>query len=62
MMGNEPLPNKCQSLIDQANAHGGNDNITVIMAEFSGSGLPLAAPEAPIEVREFRQEDFAGRM
>ena len=61
MMGNEPLANKCQSLIDQANANGGNDNITVVMAEFSGAGLPLAAADAPVEVREFRQEDFAGR-
>ena len=62
MMGNEPLANKCQSLIDQANANGGNDNITVVMAEFSGAGLPPAVPDAPVEVREFRQEDFAGRV
>ena len=60
MMGHEPLANKCQSLIDQANANGGNDNITVVMAEFSGAGLPPAVADAPIEVREFRQEDFTG--
>jgi len=62
MMGNESLANKCQCLIDQANANGGNDNITVVMAEFSGAGLPPAVPGAPIEVREFRQEDFSGYM
>jgi protein phosphatase len=60
MMGNQPLANKCQSLIDQANANGGNDNITVLMAEFSGAGLPPADNEAPVEIREFRQEDFIG--
>ena len=62
MMGNEPLANKCQSLIDQANAHGGNDNITVVMAEFSGAGLPAAGPEAVVECKEFREEDFMGRL
>jgi len=59
--GTEPLANKCQSLIDAANAHGGNDNITVVMAEFSGPGLPAAAPTAAVEFKEFREEDFKAR-
>jgi protein phosphatase len=58
MMGTEPLPNKCQTLIDKANAKGGSDNITVVMAEFSGPGLPPAAPSAVVEFKEFREEDF----
>lgn len=62
MIGNEPLANKCQSLIDQANAHGGSDNITVVMAEFNGPGLPPATPGAIVECREFREEDFTGRL
>lgn len=58
MKGTDPLPNKCQSLIDKANAKGGNDNITVVMAEFSGPGLPAAAPTGAVEFKEFREGDF----
>jgi protein phosphatase len=58
--GTESLANKCKSLIDKANAKGGNDNITVIMAEFSGPGLPPADSAAAVEFKEFREEDFKG--
>ena len=54
----EPLASKCKSLIDEANARGGTDNITVVMAEFSGPGLPPAAPTAGVEFKEFDEEDF----
>jgi len=53
-----PLPEKCKSLIDKANAHGGTDNITVILSEFAGPDLPPADPAAAVEVREFKEEDF----
>ena len=56
--GNDPLANKCKALITRANEQGGTDNITVIMAEFSGPGLPPADPAAGIEFKEFREEDF----
>ena len=59
--GSEPLAEKCLSLIAQANANGGNDNVTVVMAEFSGPGLPPAAPTALVEFKEFSEEDFEGR-
>jgi len=59
--GSEPLADKCKSLIAQANANGGNDNVTVVMAEFSGPGLPPAAPTALVEFKEFSEEDFEGR-
>lgn len=52
------LPGMCKALIAKANEHGGTDNITVIMAEFSGSGLPPADPAGAIEVKEFIEEDF----
>jgi protein phosphatase len=58
--GNDSLAKKCQSLIDKANAKGGNDNITVVMAEFSGPGLPPAATSALVECRAFSEEDFKG--
>ena len=57
----DSLPKKCQSLIDKANAKGGSDNITVVMAEFNGAGLPLADSSAAIEVKEFIAEDFKER-
>jgi PPM family protein phosphatase len=36
----------CQQLIDLANGRGGEDNITVVVAQFSGSGLVQPAPGA----------------
>ncbi|MGA2609576.1 MAG: protein phosphatase 2C domain-containing protein [Terriglobia bacterium] len=58
--GTESLANKCKSLIDKANAKGGSDNITVVMAEFSGPGLSPAAATAAVEFKEFNEEDFKG--
>jgi protein phosphatase len=57
-MGNGSLAEKCKSLVDQANVHGGSDNITVVMAELSGPGLPPADPTALPEFKEFNEEDF----
>jgi protein phosphatase len=60
--GVEPLADKCESLIRKANAQGGGDNITVVMAEFSGLGLPPAAPTAAVDFKEFKAEDFTGQL
>ena len=60
--GAEPLADKCQSLIHKANAKGGNDNITVVMADFSGPGLPPAAPDALVDFKEYKAEDFTGQL
>jgi PPM family protein phosphatase len=38
--GEKDLPLTCKKLIDAANAAGGPDNITVIVARFEGEGLP----------------------
>ena|GEM_PF-169090 len=38
----------CQTLIDLANERGGEDNITVVIAQFSGKGLPQLEDD-PIE-------------
>jgi serine/threonine protein phosphatase PrpC len=56
--GTESLADKCKSLVAKANANGGSDNITVVMAEFSGAGLPPADPTAAAEFKEFNEEDF----
>jgi protein phosphatase len=52
------LSDNCKALIDKANANGGTDNITVVLAEFSGEGLPSMDPEAAVECKEFNEEDF----
>ncbi|MGE5327123.1 MAG: PP2C family protein-serine/threonine phosphatase [Deltaproteobacteria bacterium] len=57
----DPLASKCKALIAKANEGGGTDNITVIMAELSGPGLPAADTAAGIEYKEFREEDFKSR-
>jgi protein phosphatase len=49
---------KCKNLIQKANEHGGTDNITLILAELSGPGLPPADAAAGVEFQEFREEDF----
>ena len=58
---NDPLPEKCKSLIERANANGGTDNVTVILVRLQGSGLPPADPSVGVELREFREEDFQAR-
>jgi protein phosphatase len=52
------LSDKCTALIEKANANGGTDNITVVLAEFSGQGLPPVVAEAAVEYKEFNEEDF----
>lgn len=54
----DPLAEKLQKLIDKANDGGGADNITGIMAEFSGPGLSPADPGAGVEFKEFDERDF----
>ena len=54
----DALPAKCKTLIQKANEHGGTDNITLILAELSGPGLPPADAAAGVEFQEFREEDF----
>jgi len=52
------LAENCQALVEKANAHGGTDNITVILAAFSGQGLPSLDPGAAVECKEFNEEEF----
>ena len=56
------LPDRCKALLDEANANGGTDNITVILAELSGPGLPSHDMELPIECKPFSEEDFSRRI
>jgi protein phosphatase len=48
----------CKAFIEKANANGGADNITMILAEFSGPGLAPADAGAAVECKEFDEEDF----
>ena len=52
MNGNNSLADKCKSLIATANEHGGSDNITVVMAELTGPGLPPMDPAIGVELQE----------
>lgn len=52
------LSENCKALIEKANANGGADNITMILAEFSGGGLPAQDAGAPVESKEFNEDDF----
>lgn len=54
----EPLQARCKALIQKANEGGGTDNITLILADLSGLGLPPADPEGGVEMKQFREEDF----
>lgn len=49
--GNEDLVATCKELTDLANRGGGPDNITVVVAEVRGPGLPPADPKAPLEAK-----------
>jgi protein phosphatase len=44
----------CAALIDQANARGGPDNITVITARFEGEGLPEAVGEDGVGYQSYQ--------
>ena len=59
---NGPLPDMCRTLIGRANANGGADNVTVIVAKLQGVGLAPQDPAAGVELREFREEDFSPRV
>ncbi len=61
MQAEVPLPDKCRTLLGHANANGGADNVTVIVANFQGAGLAPKDPAAAMELREFREEDFQTR-
>ncbi len=52
------LADNCKALIDKANENGGVDNITMILAEFSGPSLPPPVEGAAVECKEFNEEDF----
>src|SRR5438876_3718925 len=51
----DSLAGKCQSLVEKAREQGGTDNITVIMAEVAGPGLPPAHPAAAVQPKQFHE-------
>ena len=61
MVKDGPLPEVCRTLIGHANANGGTDNITVVVAKLQGAGLAPQDAAAGVESREFREEDFKPR-
>ncbi len=58
--GTEPLAT-CKELTDRANRAGGHDNITVIVADFDGEGLPpLGEQEEALQYRKCMAPEEAG--
>lgn len=55
------LAGGCKALIEKANANGGTDNITLVMVDFSGPGLPPPDAAASVDCKEFNEEDFKPR-
>jgi PPM family protein phosphatase len=55
LSGTRPLKRYCQALVEAANANGGTDNITVILAHLKGSGLP--EPDAEVAIHELSGSD-----
>jgi len=55
------LADNCKALIEKANANGGTDNITMILSDCSGQGLPPTDAAASVECKEFNEEDFKPR-
>jgi protein phosphatase len=43
----------CRELTDRANRAGGHDNITVIVVDFTGAGLPPANPSSDLSYRKY---------
>ena len=54
----DDLAAKCEALISSANQGGGMDNVTVILAEFSGPGLSPPPPSGEVAFKQFRETDF----
>jgi protein phosphatase len=49
----------CRELTDRANRAGGHDNITVIVADFDGPGLPAQLPTEDLVYKKFALPEYA---
>ena len=49
MMNSPSVDVACERLLEVANAHGGRDNITCVLAQFDGTGLALPSPDESID-------------
>jgi serine/threonine protein phosphatase PrpC len=47
----------CRELTDRANRAGGHDNITVIVCDFDGPGLPQSMPEGDLAYKKYALPD-----
>jgi serine/threonine protein phosphatase PrpC len=53
--GAPTLDAACKALIDAANAHGGDDNITVVLAEIDGEELPESNSDGRISLEKIQE-------
>ncbi|HTQ05393.1 MAG TPA: Stp1/IreP family PP2C-type Ser/Thr phosphatase [Polyangiaceae bacterium] len=53
LVGQRDPIDACRELTDRANRAGGHDNITVIVADFDGQGLPPGRPEGDLAYKKY---------
>jgi serine/threonine protein phosphatase PrpC len=55
LLSTPDLDAACTALVELANARGGEDNITVVVAEMSGEGLPELSGEERISLETVQE-------
>jgi serine/threonine protein phosphatase PrpC len=55
LLRHRDLDAACKELIDLANAHGGSDNITVVLAEMQDDGLPAPTSEGRVSLETIQE-------
>jgi PPM family protein phosphatase len=58
LIGQKDPLDACKELTDRANRAGGHDNITVIVADFDGAGLPGHATQSELSYKKYALPDL----
>jgi protein phosphatase len=58
LVGQKDPLDACKELTDRANRAGGHDNITVIVADFTGTGLPAKGADGELSYKKYALPDL----